>query len=90
MPATLSVVIPIFNEEKMIVQFVERVQPVDPGPEMQQELILGNACFSDGAGGRVDGRADAVYGGPPCHLGAFPFQFATCCSSSCFCCHWRC
>ena len=59
MPLTLSVVIPVYNEEKTIAELVKRVQSVDLGPDITKELVLVNDCSKDATGAAIDQLAKA-------------------------------
>ena len=54
MRQTLSVVIPVYNEEQTIAELVKRVQSVDLGPQVVKELVLVNDCSKDGTGAQID------------------------------------
>lgn len=47
MPKTLSIVVPIYNEEKTLAQLLDKVLEIDLPENFQKEIILCNDCSKD-------------------------------------------
>jgi len=53
-PAKLSVVIPVYNEEKTVQEVVRRVLSVQLPGNLERELIIVDDCSTDGSAARID------------------------------------
>jgi len=51
----LSIIIPVYNEEKTIERIMDRINKVDLGDQWMKEIIIVNDCSTDGS-------ADILYG----------------------------
>ncbi len=54
MKKTLSIIIPVYNEERTITQLLDKVLEVELKYEFQKELIIVNDCSTDGSSQVID------------------------------------
>lgn len=54
MPQTLSIVVPIYNEEKTLTQLLDKVLEIDLPESYQKEIILCNDCSKDSSQQIID------------------------------------
>jgi glycosyltransferase involved in cell wall biosynthesis len=64
---TLSIIIPVYNEERLVTAIMEKINRTDLGENMRKEVIVINDCSTDGT--------DAVLQAYSNLAGAIPFKY---------------
>jgi len=64
---TLSIVIPVYNEEKMVITILEKIQKVELIQSVQKEVIVVNDCSTDGTENALKSYSESP--------GSIPFRY---------------